>query len=153
MLVSEANGLPDNAVRDLLGVSMKNRFGDSTYFANQNTFDAAIKAGATYNTNVTTGRQPELSPAARVFGSTFDPSSGCQGFWTPTAAQWDIVNQALNNPSPTLPSGTGVPFTYNGQPQITQIVYFPIVGGNPPVFLFVRKRNSGDNAVVRINLP
>jgi hypothetical protein len=159
MLVNEARALPDNSVRDLLGVSLKNRFGDSTYFANQNTYDAAIRAGATFDTSVANGKQPELSAAARVFSSTFDPSSGCQGFWSPTTAQWAIVNQALNNPSPTLPSGTGIPFTYNGQPQITQIVYFPIVGDNPnipefqPAFIFVRKRDPGQNAVVQINLP
>ncbi len=153
MLRSEASGLPDNGVRDLLGVSMKNRFGDSTYFANQNTYAAAIMAGAAYNTSITTGVQPELSAAARVFGSTFDPSSGCQGFWTPTAAQWNTVNQALLNPTTTLPSGTGIPFNYNGHPEITQIVYFPIVGGNPPSFLFVRKRTSNQNSVVQINLP
>jgi hypothetical protein len=159
MLVNEARGLPDNGVRDLLGVSMKNRFGDSTYFQNQNTYAAAIMAGATYDTSVTDGQQPELSAAARVFGSTFDPSSGCQGFWSPTTAQWTVVNQALLNPSTTLPSGTGIPFNYNGQPQITQIVYFPIVGDNPnipdfqPAFLFVRKRNTNQNAVVQINLP
>jgi len=159
MLAREARGLPDNGVRDLLGVSMKNRFGDSAYFQNQTTYDAAIRAGATFDTSVTNGSQPELSAAARAFGSTFDPSQGCQGFFSPTTAEWAIVDQALLNPSTTLPSIPGLPFDYNGQPHITQIVYFPIVGDNPyipgfqPAFLFVRKRNPDQNAVVQINLP
>lgn len=154
MMRNEARDLPSTTVRTLIGWAMRNRFNDSQYFANQTTYQAAITAGATHD-GTPNGVQPELDSAAGVFDGFDDPTSGCQGFWSPTAAQWQTVEQAINSGTTTLPSWIGIPFNYNGHPEITQIVYFPSVGQsntqNAPSFLFVRKRSTNAPAAVRIN--
>ena len=158
MMLNEARGLSSTSVRKYLGFAMKNRFGDSQYFPGQNTFASAINAGATHDATLTTGDQPYLDDAATVFWDTSgggDPTFGCQGFWSPTASQWQTVQQALNNGTTTLPGGIGIPFNYNGHNELTQVVYLSSVGQsntqNAPSFLFVRKRSAGNPAVVQID--
>jgi hypothetical protein len=163
MMNNEAGGLPDNGAGSmpLLGWTMRNRFSDSAYFRGQITYAAAISASATQST-LSYGKQPELDSAASVFDGFIDPSSGCQGFWSPTDSQWTTVNQALGIGTPTLPTNVGIPFAYDGHPEMTQIVYFSSVGNNnrigyqnAPAFLFVRKRDPNANpplpAVVKLN--
>jgi hypothetical protein len=158
MTRNEARDINSSTVRVLLGYAMKNRFGDSQYFGSQTTYQAAIQAGATYDTSVTTGVQPDLDSASNVFWPTSggsDPTSGCQGFWSPTSSQWQTVQQALNSATTTLPNNIGLPFNYGGHPELTQVVYFPSAGmsntQNAPAFLFVRKRTATDPAVVQLN--
>lgn len=140
---------------------MQNRFSDQTFFAGQTTYQIAITQGATHN-NLANGKQPELDAAASVFDGFTDESQGSQGFWSPTDSQWATVAQALANSTTTLPSNVGIPFTYNSNPDMTQIVYFSSVGlnnlvgrRNAPAFLFVRKRDPNASprlpAVVRID--
>jgi hypothetical protein len=157
MMLNEARGLSSTTVRKYLGFAMKNRFGDSQYFSGQNTFAAAINAGATHDASLTTGDQPYLDDAVTVFWDTSgggEPTHGCQGFWSPTTSQWQTVQQALNSGTTTLPSGIGIPFNYGGHNELTQVVYLPSVGQsntqNAPSFLFVRKRTPGNPAVVQI---
>ncbi len=154
MMHNEARDLSSSTVRSLIGWAMRNRFSDSQYFSNQTTYQAAILAGATYDAT-TNGVQPELNAAASVFDGSADPTSGCQGFWSPTASQWQVVQQALNSGTTTLPTGVGIPFNYGGHPELTQIVYISSVGQsnsqNAPAFLFVRKRSSNSPAVVSLN--
>lgn len=158
MMNKEAGGLNNPAPSmPLLGWSMRNRFNDSAYFQGQTNYAAAISASATQS-NLAIGKQPELDAAAGVFDGFFDPSSGCQGFWSPTDSQWVTIDQALKHPTTTLPTGVGEPFCYNGKCKLTQYVYFPSVGfnnrpgrQNAPAFVFVRKRNVGDIAVVQVN--
>jgi hypothetical protein len=158
MTRNEARDINSSTVRVLLGYAMKNRFGDNQYFSGQTTYQAAIQAGATYDTSVTTGVQPDLDSASNVFWPTSgggDPTSGCQGFWSPTSSQWQTVQQALNSATTTLPNNIGLPFNYGGHPELTQVVYFPSAGQsntqNAPAFLFVRKRTATDPAVVQSN--
>jgi hypothetical protein len=162
MFSSEAGTLPSSTVRPLLGWSTRNRFGDRTYFSGQTNYQVAITQSATTDPNLADGRQPELDSAAGVFDGYTDPSYGSQGFWSPTTDQWATVNQALGSRTTKLPQNIGIPFDYNGHPEITQIVYFSSVGTNPrrgyegaPTFLFVRKRDPNANprlpAVVQID--
>jgi len=163
MMHNEAGGLSSGTVRQFLGFALQNRFSDNAYFSGQTTYQAAVTAGATHDSTAS-GIQPELDAAVTVFWDTSgggDLTHGCQGFWSPTNAQWTTINQALTNQDTTLPSNTGIPFTYNGHPEITQIVYFSSVGlnttvpgkQNAPSFVFVRKRdaNAGLPAVVRLD--
>lgn len=162
MMNNEAGGLVDPAPSmPLLGWTMRNRFNDSVYFQNQTTYAAAINASATQS-NLANGKQPELDSAASVFDGFFDASSGCQGFWSPTDDQWGTIKQALDSHTPTLPTGVGEPFCYNGNCNKTQYVYFPSVGLNnregrkkAPAFVFVRKRDPQANpplaAVVQVD--
>ena len=159
----EAGGLPANQPpattnsRYFLGWAIRNRFNDGAYFENQTTYQAAITVAAEIDTNVDNGPEPELTNAARAFSDKFDPTGGCQGWWSPTPDQWDTVEQALNSGTATLPSNVGAPFSYFSQPEITQFVIFNTVGTNEteyrgqnvPAFIFVRKRSPGQQAVVR----
>jgi hypothetical protein len=162
MLAKEAFQLPSPVVRQYLAWALRNRFNDKEYFSTQRTYAAAIKQ-ATTDPNVVNGKEPELSAAAEVFAAppgAVDPTQGCQGFWTPTARQWSEVQRLLNSATTAMPTPegvTGISFFYEGgrAPNLTQIVYFPAVGGrnddmNTPAFLFIRQRTPDQPAAVRI---
>jgi hypothetical protein len=161
MLAQEARELPSPVVRQYLAWALRNRFNDKEYFPSQRTYAAAIQ-DATTDPNVVNGKEPELSAAAEVFAALpeTDPTRGCQGFWSPTASQWATVNELLSsraNEMPTPKGVTGISFFYGGNPNITQIVYFPAVGprngGDPsrpiPAFLFIRRRTPDQPAAVQ----
>lgn len=154
MMRNEARGLTSTTVRLLLGWSLRNRFNDGQFFSGQTTYSAAINAGATRDTDLKAGEQPELDAAANVFDGFIDPSEGGQGFWSPTPDQWMRVQAAIG--SNDLPANVGAPGFISSYPR--QYVYFSSVGDNPihrprfaPSFLFVRKRPPGGPAVIQIN--
>lgn len=163
MMYSEANGQNDNA-REGLGLAFRNQMGDCTYFSCVSNYQTAIPAGATYNTNITTGVQNYLNDSVAVWsGSLADFTGGSQCFWSPTSAQWQSVLAALLSGTTTFPANTGRPncyFSVNGYGP--QIVVLSSVGAstrggqyaNAPAFLFVRKRATTGNepaAVVQLN--
>jgi hypothetical protein len=163
MLAKEAFQLSSPVVRQYLAWAIRNRFGDRKNFAKHNTYEGWIRQNATINDRLFDGPEPELSAAAEVFAAppgAVDPTQGCQGFWTPTARQWSEVQRLLNSATTAMPTPegvTGISFFYEGgrAPNLTQIVYFPAVGGrnddmNTPAFLFIRQRTPDQPAAVKI---
>ena len=159
MMHNEAGGVSSTTVRRYLGFALKNRFSDSQYFSGQTTYQAAVNAGATHS-DLGTGLQPFLDDAVTVFWDTSgggDPTYGCQGFWSPTDAQWAILNDALSSRTTTLPDNVGAPSFVSSYPR--QYVYFSSVGNgtvpgsrNAPSFVFVRKRpDPNDQAVIKLD--
>jgi hypothetical protein len=166
MLRKEARGLENTNLRKFLSWTMRNRFGNTAYFNGQNTYEAAIRAAATWDSSFSDGQGTELDAGASVFAATSvndpingDPTGGCQGFWSPTPAQWLRVKEALASKTNQIPGNIGLPFDYFHQPHRTQVVYFKKAGTNEtvypnqdvPAFLFVRMRQPGDPSVVQLD--
>lgn len=163
MMRNEARGLRSESVQRFLGWAFRNRFGDTQYFSNSQTYEDGITREATYDTSVFKGDQPELYNASAVFGAPSgapDPTFGCQGFWSPTEAQWQLVKSLINSNTSDMPdrSALGAPFFYGGDGSRTQIVLLPSVGlsndtqnrPTAPSFLFIRKRSPSDPAAMQI---
>jgi hypothetical protein len=161
MLRNESRAFGDRPLlKSLLGWSFRNRFGDRNFV--HQTYEANIKNEATYDPTLKNGDPRELRPAAGTFADpqNFDPSSGCFGFWSPKNTQWEKVKLMLDSGTTQMTerSQTGMGFYYTGNPALTQIVYFPVVGLNnrpdfdqAPAFLFMRKREPSQPAAVRID--
>jgi hypothetical protein len=79
-----------------LGTTARLRFDDSAFFPGQNTWQNLSSNEFARNTSITTGVQPELDRAVRLFtGGTVDVAD-CQCFWTPTQSQWNTIANALS---------------------------------------------------------
>jgi hypothetical protein len=168
MMRNEARDLGPPEARIFLGWAIRNRFNPDdlrSYFQGQNSYyeSIVVKRQATYDTRVTTGEKPELDFASAAFNGYIDPTSACQGFWTPTPSQWANIKDALTSGTSTLPANVGAPFNYNVVNEITQFVVFDSVrlatttypGTDTPAFVFVRKRDPAvvgpvPSAVVRL---
>jgi hypothetical protein len=161
MLVGEAVGQtgPGDTSQLAIASSAKNRFGDSNFPGGTTaTYQAVIIPNQYFGASNTTpnGPEPELSNAVSIFnGTTGDIVGGSKCYWSPTAAQWAIVQQALNTNAAAFPDNTGAPGCWAGQGR--QIVYKTSVGTNTrggdfagaPAFLFLRQ-SSATPVVVQI---
>ena len=152
-----------------IGMSARNRIGDTPYFPGSTNYQTTITATQYYGLGtaagqVTTGVLPALNNAVTVFQDTGDLTGGSECYWSPTTAQWQIVQQALASKTTVMPANTGKPACYNvGSSVGPQIVYSSLVannnrGGNyanAPAFVFLRPRSiTGSNvppAVIKVN--
>jgi hypothetical protein len=159
MMQAEAQGTGNSGLMQQLGEIARNRFSSSFFDPPYTNYQNAIP-GATgtwpvqfATTSTTTGIEPELDAAVTVFLNDTPDVCGALSFWTPTLAQWQIVQAAWQNPTTTFPSNTGAP-TYNINVWPTsnqQIIYSSSVGtqsNGAPNFLFLSVRNPTDFAVV-----
>ncbi|MDO8643771.1 MAG: hypothetical protein Q7S00_02245 [bacterium] len=94
--------------------------------------------------------------AADVFNrSLTDPTKGAFGFYSPSASQYDKIQQAFLNQATVLPSGVGTSDAQYPAFKPIQILILPAVAttssdSDVPSFVFVRGRNSGDPAVTNV---
>ncbi len=152
MMQAEAGGTGNSTLMQGLGEVARNRFGTSI-FNTSTTWQNTIIPGQFATSSTTTGIQPELNAAVTVFITTSPDFCGALSFWTPTSAQWSVVQTAWNSGTTTFPSGTGAP-TYNPSVWPTsnqQIIYSSNVGvqGNgAPNFLLLGWRQSTAHAAV-----
>lgn len=91
--------------------------------------------------------------AAGIFdGSIEDPTGGAFGFFSPTAAQYEIIDSALRSETTTLPANAGK--SDASYPSLKPIQFLVLDGLAPkssqepyPAFIFVRSRSASDPAV------
>jgi hypothetical protein len=110
------------------------------------------------NTGITTGTTPESDLAFALFaGTQSDTVAGSTCFFSPTAADWAAVQQALNSGTTQVPNlGTDDPGCYSGSTPSEQIIYRASIrnnasGSGAPAFLFERQKSQDtDPAVVEI---
>jgi hypothetical protein len=158
MMQEEAGGQNDSC-QESLGLVARNRIGNATYFAYatnwQNVFSQQFSLSS-----VTTGVQDELNNAVSVFTGAADFTGGSGCFWSPTYAQWQNIQAALNSGTTTFPYGNGDPGCYGRAPNGPQAVYLSSVGtsnrggqwAGAPAFLFERPSPSPTAAaVVQLN--
>lgn len=129
---------------------------DSGFFAGRTNYQNTINATEFQGLNspqgqVLNGVQPTLNNASSVYARVVsDFIGGSQCFWSPTLAQWQIVQSAFNSGTTIFPPGTGEPGCYRIIQGIEpQIVIVNSVGqstrggiwAGAPAFLFTRSRN------------
>ncbi len=165
MLVGEAGG--QSAATDMtqpsIGVAVRNRFGDDD-FGSPSTYQAAIIPSQFDGLNnpvanaVTDGPEPLLGHAANVFSNTTGAiveNATC--FWSPTTAEWTIVEDAFSSGTTTFPENLLGPNCYLESER--QILIKTSVADNnsggkwagAPAFLFIQKRSPTAPAVRRID--
>jgi len=159
-MVGEAGGQTGDMSQLAIASSAKNRFGDSNFPGGSTaTYQAVIIPGQYYGASdgTTNGHEPELTNAVSIFtGTTGDIVGGAKCYWSPTAAQWSVVQQALAGGATQFPANTGAPGCWDGQPR--QIVRKTSIGANnrggayagAPAFLFLRESSAGSVVVVEI---
>jgi len=161
MVVGEAGGQPGNIDQQAILVSARNRFGDSAFPGGKTaTWQAVITPAQYYGANdpTTNGPQQELDNASAVFtGQVSDIVGGSKCYWSPTTAQWLVVQQAIQSGTTTFPANTGTPACFAANKR--QIVYKASIGlnvsggpnyQNAPAFVFIRTRQSNQPAAVQI---
>lgn len=92
--------------------------------------------------------------AAGIYdGSIEDPTGGAFGFFSPTAAQYELINAALDSETTTLPANAGK--SDASYPALKPIQFLVLDGLAPkssrepyPAFIFVRSRTASEPAVV-----
>lgn len=121
------------------------------------TYQAVITAAQYYCASdpIMDGPKPFLSNAVSIFtGTTGDIVGGATCYWSPTATQWTVVQQALSTNAAAFPANTGAPSCFVGN---RQIVYKTSVATNnrggiyarAPAFLFI-KSGAGATSVIQI---
>ena len=142
-------------------VSARNRFGDNAFPGGKTaTWQAVLIPSQYYGASDPTadGPQQELDNATSVFtNQVSDIVGGSKCYWSPTTAQWQIVQQTIQSATTTFPATTGAPACWATNKR--QIVYkasigLNISGGpnyqNAPAFVFVRQRQSSQPAAIQI---
>ncbi len=151
MMQAEAGGTGNSTAMQGLGDVAQNRIHSSIFNPPYSNYQNTIVAGQFALTSTATGIEPELDLSVNVFTGSSARFCGALAFWTPTATQWTVVQNAINNPSTTFPSGTGAP-TFSSWPQSNQeIVYVSSVGtqsNGAPNFLFLIQRSPSQYAAV-----
>jgi hypothetical protein len=162
MMQAEAGGTGNSTLMQGLGDVATNRI-ESGIFYNTPTgyntnYQNTIVGGqfattdAQYPNGVQTGISPEHNLSVAVFLSSGGAFCDALAFWTPTAAQWSVVEAAWQSGTTTFPSGTGAP-TYSSSQWPTsnqQIIYTSNVGtqsNGAPNFLFLGWRSPSQVAV------
>ena len=143
-----------------VGVVARQRFYDPD-FGNHSTHYGVITAPNQFapNLNLSSGPDLVLGNAAKVYTnhpSTIGIVEDAKCFWSPTVAQWNVVQAALQSQTTQFPQGTGAPDCWATQPR--QILYKTSIGPNTnpppqqgaPAFLFLRKRSPAEPAVRQI---
>jgi hypothetical protein len=160
LMVGEAGGqvTGGDTSQPAIAASARNRLGDPDFNSGATTYQGQITTDQYFGASNTTanGQEPELDNSVGIFtGLIGDIVSGSKCYWSPTAAQWTIVQQALNTNATTFPANTGAPGCWVGQGR--QIVNKTSIGVNnrggdyagAPAFLFLRL-SSVTSAVVQI---
>jgi hypothetical protein len=160
MLVGEAGGQPYDVEQQSILVSARNRFDDGDFPPKSSTWQGVLTSPGQYDglpNGTTNGPERELNNAARVFsGEVGDIVAGAQCYWSPTNAQWAIVQTALQSGTANMPLNTNSKCWTNAT---RQLVYKASIGLNvsgganyagAPAFVFARKRLSNAPAVVQI---
>lgn len=161
MVVGEAGGQPGDVDQQAILVSARNRFGDSTFPGGKTaTWQAVVIPSQYYGASNPTENGPdqELANAKAVFtNETSDIVAGSKCYWSPTFAQWQVVQQTIQSGTTTFPANTGAPACWTASKR--QIVYKASIGlnvsggpnyQNAPAFVFVRQRQSSQPAAVQI---
>lgn len=161
MVVGEAGGQSGDIDQQAILVSARNRFGDRDFPGGRTaTWQAVLIPSQYYGASDPTenGPEQELRNAAEVFTSQIDDIvGGSKCYWSPTYAQWQIVQAALQSATTQYPTGTGGPVCYQANKR--QIVYKASIGpnisggplyANAPAFVFVRERPPSQPAAVQI---
>ncbi len=117
--------------------------------------------GATNST--ATGVAPELTYASSVFSntSTVNIPTSCKGYWSPTNAQFQVLQTWSNTPAnkisdSTWPNSVGAPTLWNGKPKqavIKNSIANNVLFGStaaPAIVLFCLAPSATAPAVVRI---
>ncbi len=165
MLVGEAGG--QSAAGDMtqpaIGVAARNQFGDAD-FGSPSTYQAAIIPEQFDGLNdpvanaLANGPEPPLTHAAGVFSNVVGAiveNATC--FWSPTTAEWTIVQAALDSGTTTFPENLFDPDCYDASERqilIKTSVADNASGGNKegaPAFLFIQERDPTAPAVRRID--
>lgn len=168
MLYGEADGQQGTGDTSQISVgsAARNRINNSDSPGNTNWQNTVASTGfSLWSTSPPNqaGHYNETANAAGLFSGTISDQVGGAGcFWSPTnyphnpPSQWDNIVTALNSKTTTFPAKTGNPACYGSVPR--QIVIKTSVGTNnrggnfagAPAFVFLRKRNATDPAVVQI---
>ncbi len=94
--------------------------------------------------------------AADIFnGDTEDPTEGAFAFYTPSASQWEVLQEALADGVTELPTGSGTsdarfPSLAPVQVLILSDIASATTTEERPSFVFVRERDSTDPAVIDV---
>ena len=145
-----------------IGVSIRNRLGDSVYFKGSTNYNNAITPGQFMGiaSSVTTGTTAqgvataELLNAAAVYdGSSTISVANARCFFSPSAAGWTQIQAALATATTLLPTVSFDPKCFG--PAFRQFIYKSSVslntnGSGAPSFIFVQMRKSTDPAVIQI---
>ncbi len=165
MLVGEAGGqtAAGDMTQPAIGVAARNRFDDPD-FDSPSTYQAAIVPEQFEGLNnpvanaLENGPEPPLTHASGVFSNAIGAiveNATC--FWSPTTAEWTIVQAALDSGTTTFPENVGDPDCYlpnERQALVKTSVADNASGGESagaPAFLFIQQRDSTAPAVRRID--
>ena len=110
VLYGEAHGqaVTGDTVSELaIGSAIRNRLGDTKFFAGVNSYQDAITPSQFIgiNTGINHGTAPELNNAALIYGGVTTDAmnvANCKCFFTPDAPGWAKIKTALNSPSTTV---------------------------------------------------
>jgi len=151
----------DTVSEPAVGSSIKDRFGHSEFpGGSASTYQLVIVPSqyAGINTAITTGVEPELDNATSLFnGSQSDTVAGSPCFFTPTASEWNAIENAFLSGTTTVPPLTHDPMCYSNTTPGRQIVIKNsepdnVNGNGAPAFVFERQKSSdSDPAVVAIS--
>jgi hypothetical protein len=118
MLYGEAHGqaeIGDSVSEPAIGVTIRNRFNDTTYFSGSTNYQNTITSGQFKSIKtcqadgscVANGSTPELSVASDLFTGTISVDiQHAQCFFSPTPNDWIAIQAALppNPPTTTIPT-------------------------------------------------
>ncbi|MFQ5663804.1 MAG: hypothetical protein ACE5HL_08230 [Terriglobia bacterium] len=154
MIEAEAGGTGNNSAMTAVAIVARNRIRDTQFFDSDTTYQNTIRSGQFAFTGTATGIQPELNIAVGVFtGATQDNTCGSLAFWSPTPAEWQIVQDAIASGQTDFPPGTGAPNFQDPFQSRRQIVHIQAVGfkaDGQPNFLFLRSRSLTVPAAVQL---
>ena len=161
----EARAYPNGIDEQAVGVTIRNRLGDSTYFSGSTTYQNTITTqqfpNGAINTSITTGttpqgtQSPELINAAAVFAGTTSVSvASAKCYFSPTSSEWQSIQAALNSPTTDLPTVADDPGCYTHHEQFVYKMSIspstiPINAG-APAFIFTQYRAQTAPAVIEI---
>lgn len=166
LVVGEAGGQPNDVDHQAILVTARNRFGDTEYFGGYGGAEATWQAvllpgqfkGLLAPGLPENGPEQPLRNAGRVFaGEVGDIVGGAQCFFSPTADQWKEIQEAFTLGSTSVPVITDDPGCFPRS--IRQFVIKASIGASTrggifqgaPAFVFVRRRQPNEPAVVQIN--
>jgi hypothetical protein len=146
-----------------IGVTIRNRFGDSQWFRGSTTYQNSITPAQFRNLNstLTTGSDAqgmptaELTNAAAVYGGSSTVSVGnAKCFFSPNAVDWLRLQTALAKGTLIRPTITKVNepgcFAIHRQYVYKASISTNINGSGAPAFIFEQWRNLTDPAVIQI---
>jgi hypothetical protein len=151
MMEAEAGGTGNNTAMQSLGDVAQNRIHSSFFNPPYSNYQNTIVPGQFALSSTMTGIQPQLDLSVNVFTGGAGRFCNCLAFWSPTLAQWQTVQSAINSGTTVFTGGTGAPTFSAWLTQNQQILHVSAVGTKSdgrPNFLYLAYRNPTQPAAV-----